>query len=92
MLDDLGCAMTRRELRRFVAVEGTPPNICMDSCMILDHTYAQFGIRPEVRVVDLFVEQNSGCRQQPASPIPSCSGEHGNVSNGHAVPPGARAC
>jgi hypothetical protein len=66
--------------------EGAPANICVDACTVLKHTYAQFGIRSEVRVVDLVAEEAaSGRRRQLSSPTPSWSGEHGNVYNGHAV-------
>ena len=65
--------------------EGGPSNICVDACMVLKHAYAQFGIRSEVRVVDLVVNQPGGRRWEFGSPTPSWSGEAGNVFNGHAV-------
>jgi len=66
-------------------LEGAPSNVCVDACMVLKHAYAQFGIRSEVRVVDLVVQQAGGRRWEFGTPTPSWSGEAGNVFNGHAV-------
>ena len=63
-------------------LRGQPANICVDSCRILQCCYAQFGIRSEIRAVDLAVTDDAGRTYMHGSPEPSWEG---NVLDGHCI-------
>jgi hypothetical protein len=63
-------------------LRGQPANICVDSCRILQCCYAQFGIRSEIRAVDLAVTDDAGRTYMHGTPQPSWEG---NVLDGHCI-------
>ncbi len=63
-------------------LRGQPANICVDSCRILQCCYAQFGIRSEIRAVDMAVTDDAGRTYIHGTPQPSWEG---NVLDGHCI-------
>jgi GNAT superfamily N-acetyltransferase len=63
-------------------LRGQLANICVDSCRILQCCYAQFGIRSEIRAVDLAVTDDAGRMHMHGTPQPSWEG---NVLDGHCI-------
>jgi hypothetical protein len=63
-------------------LRGQPANRCLDGCRILQRCYALFGIRSEIRAVDLVVTDETGQMVRHGSPRPSWEG---NVLDGHCI-------
>ena len=64
--------------------EGAPANICVDSCLTLQHAYGQFGIRSELVLVDLAIRKADGSGVLHGTPDPHWR-EDGKTFNGHCM-------